>query len=667
MDSLIQSIEKEIERAQNNVRYLQLLIEPCNELTSVDSPADIPLKLPRIINTIRYIWLNSDFYNTVNLVTKLYRYVANQIIKFCCQKLNVSEIFNGNVSNQIKMANMSIDCCLYYKVIYEKISQMTGNEDWKLNDCLIFNHIDSFINRVHDFIEICEGIIIFSRKSTTENHPQLLFGGDRGPEFETICARIESTFEKGIAKIQRNSHSILNINEKNWLKLMREFREMTSNLEEIIDNLIINVFTRVENVEDGIYALACLHKFSTRNKLHKSFQRKVLSVWNLLANELSITNDQVVEDENEHLSYLPKVAGQVIQLKVNRMRLVRLRSLFEQNEWLPDSIDTAQILSNYKTIITKMEKTTQTLFDEWIQSLGVDIASKLNRLLLKRSLTHKGLFECNVDESIFTLFREARFFQMLGFGFPVHLNQFFSRERAIRFIYDSIIEMITSYNRILMSLSEMERLLLQPLIRICDKCIAPGALKIVWANEGLDIYINDCNKSIRDLNDFIRMYRQTNVQIVSSCERICEIVSVEIPKEKPRRLKEIEEMVQNYLNKQMLCIEHEFDRVCKLILTIPHEMDDIDIVSKDGRLGTDHLLPYIQYFLFTQIEDLWIEYVLKFDKLIEEALTISARESFRSIFCALNGNGILGPDSLIHVVLDVEDRMVITHFLHIYF
>lgn len=50
--------------------------------------------------------------------------------------------------------------------------------------------------------------------------------------------------------------------------------------------------------------------------------------------------------------------------------------------------------------------------------------------------------------------------------------------------------------------------------------------------------------------------------------------------------------------------------------------------------------------------------MFKFDKLIEEALTISARESFRSIFCTLNGNGILGPDPLIHVVLDVQDGMV---------
>ncbi|XP_055310759.1 dynein axonemal heavy chain 2 [Sitodiplosis mosellana] len=635
IDHLIGLVEKEIDRAQNNVRYLKLLIEPCSEITTADSPADIPMKLPRIINIIRFIWLNSGYFNTADLITKLFRYVGNQVIHFCRKTINVSAVFSGDATNQIKVANMSIDCCLYYKVIYEKISKQPGNEDWVLRHCMIFNHIDSFINRLHDFIEICGGIIIFSRKLATENHPQLEFGGDRGTEFEGTCERIESTFEKGIVKIKTNSHCILNINEKTWLKIMREFREMTSNLEEIIDNLIMNVFTRVENVEDGIYALACLQKFSTRDKLHKSFERKVSTVWNLFADDLSIVNDQVIADGNEHLSYVPTIAGQTIQFKVNRMRLIRLRSLFEQNEWLPESIDTAMILTNYKTMITKMERNTQTYYDGWVQSLGVDIASKLNRLLVKRSLTHKGLFECNVDESIFTIFREARFFQMLGFGFPVHLNQFFSRERAIRQIYDSIVEMITSYNRILMSLSETERLLLMPLIQISDKCIAPGALRLIWANEGLDVYISDCNKNIRDLSDFIHIYRQTNAKIVSTCERLCQIVAVEIPKGKPRQLDEIEQLVQTYLDKQTNNIEFEVDAVRKLILIIRDEMEDVE-----------------------SIQDLWTDYVFKFDKLIEEALTISARESFRSIFCTLNGNGILGPDPLIHVVLDVQDGMI---------
>lgn len=583
IERLIVNMDKEIERAQDNVRYLKLLIEPCNELWSAESPTDIPIKLPRIVNIIRFIWLNSKYFNSSDSITKLFRYVGNQIIQFCCQKINVAAIFGGDAQNQIKMANMSIDCCLYYKVIYENIAKMPSNENWSLKEYLIFNHLDSFINRVYDLIEICEGIIIFSRTIETENHPQLQFSGDRGFEFEGVCQRIETSFEKGIVKIKKLSHGILNINDKNWFKNMRNFREMTSSLEEIIDNLIINVFTQIHNVEDGIYALACLHRFSTRDKLHKSFERKVADVWNLFADELAMTNNELGDECDEHLSDLPVVSGRIIQLNVNRARLIRLRSLFEQNEWLPESIDTPKILSNFKTIISVMEKTAQTLFDEWIQSIGIDVISKLNRLLLKRSLTHSGLFECNIDESIFIIFQELRFFQMLGFRFPVHVNQFFTKERPIRLIYDAIIEMITAYNRILMSLSETERLLLRPLTQISDKCIAPAALRLTWSNDGLDVYISDCNKSIRDLSDFIRIYRQTNAKIVNNCEHLCEIIAVKIPNEKTRHLHEIEQMVQNHLEIQMVETSSQFSNVCQWILMIRDHMEDVESVSDDSQ------------------------------------------------------------------------------------
>lgn len=569
----------EIDRAQDNVRYLKLLIEPCNELWQAETPTEIPAKLPQIINTIRYIWLNSTCFNQAPSVTKLFRYVGNQIIQFCCRKIDVSAIFNGAAQDQIKMANMSIDCCIYYKLIYRKIAELPDNEDWlrSIDNGLVFNHVDSFIQRAYDLIEVCHGITIFSGKSSPA---QLEFGGDRGREFESVCGRIEARFDKAIAKIKRNSASILNINDKTWFKSKKEFREVTASLEEICDNLIINVFTRVDNMEDGIYALACLHRFSTRDKLYKTFKRKVADVWQMFGEEMSKTNDELGDESDENLSVLPEQAGRTACLNVNRYRLNRLKSLFKENVWLPpDSIDTEPISSNYKILIDVIQTTAQEQFTEWIQSLGVDIVSKLNRLLLRRSLTHSGLFECNIDDSIFTIFRESRFFRWLGFKFPVYLTQFFNRERSIRLIYDAIIEMITSYNRILMGLSEPERLLLKPMTQLCDKCIAPGSLRLTWATDGLDTYISDCNKAIRELSDFIRIYQQTNAKIVRSCERVCEICAVKIPNDKPRQLPEIEHLIGVTMNKQIACLSMEFGNVCKLILSIHDEIEEIETVS----------------------------------------------------------------------------------------
>lgn len=571
-------IDKEIERAQDNVRYLKLLIEPCNDLWLAETPADVPMKLPRILNIIRFIWLNSNYINNSDFIMKLFRYVGNQIIHFCCRKIDVTAIFNGDAQKQIKIANMSIDCCIYYKVMYEKFA---NRENWtSLQNYLIFNHLDLFINRTYDFIEICESVIIFSRKNATDNQPQLQFGGDRGTEFEYVCQNIEARFSKAIAKIKQISHGILNINDKTWHKSVQEFREITTHLEENVDNLINNVFTCVENIEDGIYALACFQRFSTRNKLHKTLERKVATVWNLFADEITMTDIELGKESAENLSVLPAVSERIIQLNVNHRRLERLKLLLEQSNWLPESIDSEKISSNYKSLVNVMVKTVQKRFDEWTQSLGVDILSKLNRLLLRRSLIHSGLFECNIDGSIFTIFREARFLRWLGFGFPVHLSQFFGRERTVRFAYDAIVGMITSYNRILVRLSATERSLLIPITKVCDKAIAPGSLRITWANEGLEGYINECNKCIQVLHDCIRIYEQTNAKIVSSCERLCEIVVVKIPNDKPRQLPEIEQLIQTHLEKQTKIISIEFENICKLILIIRDQVEDVDNVSQ---------------------------------------------------------------------------------------
>lgn len=576
LENIFKKIKQEIDRAKDNVKFLKLLIEPCNELSSVATPADIPLKLPRIINIIRYIWLNSQFYNTPEYSTKLYRYVGNQIIDYCRRKIAVEAIFNGDSLNQIQMTDLSIDCCLYYKVIFEKISTLPENGSWTLNQSLIFNHIDSFIKRAYDLIEICHGITVFSTKHSTRT--KLEFEGDRSEEFESTCQFIETTFEEGITKIQRISSSILNINDKSWTKQMQQFQEMTAHLDEMIDNLMLNVFTCVHNLDEGIYALACLHRFSNRANLKKSFERQVDAVWKLFGDEVTITNDEYAEDCENEDSPLPPNIRKAVYFHANRKRLMRLRELFEQNKWIPHSVDTPQILFFYNSVISKMQTEAQSLFDGWMQSLGIDTASKLNRLLVKRSLTHSGLFECNMDEYVLLIFKEARYFKQLGHAFPMHLTQFFGREPALAHTYHSVIDMIKSYNNILLSLSETERALLRPMTQICDKCIAPGALRLTWINEGADAYVSDCNRSIQELADFVKLYHHTNNEIANCCEKICEIVTVEIPKDKPRQLCEIEEIVQAHLDKQMANITLEIDNVRKFIKIIRIEMEDVEIV-----------------------------------------------------------------------------------------
>jgi dynein heavy chain len=64
-------------QAENNLQFLLVLKDPCHELADA-KPAEISRLLPRIINIIRVIWANSEYYNTNDRLTAMFRKVKAQ-------------------------------------------------------------------------------------------------------------------------------------------------------------------------------------------------------------------------------------------------------------------------------------------------------------------------------------------------------------------------------------------------------------------------------------------------------------------------------------------------------------------------------------------------------------------------------------------------------------
>jgi hypothetical protein len=72
--SLREAIQQESLAADDNLRCLGLLEEPCQRLAAA-SPAQIPGVLPAILHRIRAVWKFSRFYNTPHHIVGLLRKV----------------------------------------------------------------------------------------------------------------------------------------------------------------------------------------------------------------------------------------------------------------------------------------------------------------------------------------------------------------------------------------------------------------------------------------------------------------------------------------------------------------------------------------------------------------------------------------------------------------
>ena len=66
-------------KAKNCLLFLSTLSGPCTELANAE-PKDIPALLPRLLNTVRVIWMNSEHYQSRDRLTALLGKVCAHII-----------------------------------------------------------------------------------------------------------------------------------------------------------------------------------------------------------------------------------------------------------------------------------------------------------------------------------------------------------------------------------------------------------------------------------------------------------------------------------------------------------------------------------------------------------------------------------------------------------
>lgn len=191
---LSQLIQEGTVEAHDNLKFLSTMTDPCVALSQAEPKAIIEI-IPKILRCVRLIWANSKHYNSKERITSLLRKISNEIIRRCCAKISLEEIFHGDVHASVIGIQESINCGESWKTIYKStcahIARVT-KQIWDFDQSSIFAQIDAFVRRCRDLLEVCEGQIQFARKIPGGAVMEIpIFGGSRGHEiskryFESI-------------------------------------------------------------------------------------------------------------------------------------------------------------------------------------------------------------------------------------------------------------------------------------------------------------------------------------------------------------------------------------------------------------------------------------------------------------------------------------------------
>ena len=86
--------------------------------------------------------------------------VSSDIIKRCCSQISLDHVFEGHVEKSRTALQESIQCCTFWKDTYAHTSRVQNkfsSKGWVLDESSIFAHIDAFIQRCKDLLEVVLG------------------------------------------------------------------------------------------------------------------------------------------------------------------------------------------------------------------------------------------------------------------------------------------------------------------------------------------------------------------------------------------------------------------------------------------------------------------------------------------------------------------------------
>ncbi|XP_018363273.1 PREDICTED: dynein-1-beta heavy chain, flagellar inner arm I1 complex-like [Trachymyrmex cornetzi] len=384
-----------LKQAASNIMYLNILSEACKNLKC---PSEIEKPIMKILLLILFIWTESPFYNMSNNIEVLCEAISIQIVHQCKNYVNLQVILEGDTENGINILRKCISCCQIYKTIYNKVTKITAliksNSNWDVNEQLIFNYTDTFMQRCYDIIEICNTSTVFEKLcifrtvnivhhcmascalilSLSLSHARMhartiiidichihnfcrctnvgMIGGPNGIKYDACCRQIENLFSEILDEIKLIRYEILDVTKFSWLENMLNFRNFVMELESMIKNLIDCIFDEIKNIEEGIEAIYALQRFKHRESLRDLLSRKWVQVWEMFDKEIENCNDNMISCESYYTPF-QCYSKDVIMLCIKQYLERLFHIMIDMSDWIGDCAAETYILEQYKRMMCR--------------------------------------------------------------------------------------------------------------------------------------------------------------------------------------------------------------------------------------------------------------------------------------------------------------------------
>ncbi|KAF6211132.1 hypothetical protein GE061_014246, partial [Apolygus lucorum] len=603
-----------IDVANSNRSYLHLLLEPCKLLEEASELDAIPDVIPKILFVYKYIWANSPHYNSDELLIKQLMALSNQVVTKCKDTVNLRIVLDGKPRTGIKMFRKIVNCLDNFQTLYNRaitLHNQYHNKVWEVDTEKIFSQINTLKQRAEDVVNICEAMKTFGRIDEKITIKKPTFGWTRAKEFQKVIDLVEDKFNEHFMDVTKSQDSLIELHSNTWPGAMFSFREGLREIEVIVENLIDSIFTTVTNVEEGTEFLTILHHYSNSEQLRLTFEKRTTEVHRMFLKEIDESKKEVMNERRQYMRGTARYGGRAVVAHQKKQRLMLLYKMLEQAEWLPETALETEVRDNYNNLIADLNDYIDILFEKWIKSIPENFEQKNKRPLFAKSSTAPNLLAINLDKSMKDIAVECRFWLQIGKTLPQHIMSYFrKRYEHLSLLYNRVQALVFSHNRILLSLSNCEKLLFKEHLFFLRKQMAPGfSDQFHWANDTTTQYVEEATSFVTNMLDFVEDFKNCNYYIRDLCQEMACVKMIEI-----------ERGTDYSLGDFVDCLTKSREKAVKILADKFKLINDFLLVVGDGFVGTQK-----------KIKGYWVKYIESIDLLVEEAFLLCVRRSLKII------------------------------------
>eukprot|EP00163_Fabomonas_tropica_P009916 TRINITY_DN1985_c0_g1_i1.p1 TRINITY_DN1985_c0_g1~~TRINITY_DN1985_c0_g1_i1.p1 ORF type:complete len:4225 (-),score=1474.45 TRINITY_DN1985_c0_g1_i1:598-13272(-) len=375
--------------------------------------------------------------------------------------------------------------------------------------------LDSFLERVHDVLDLMQTIVQFNKLEKIE------IGGTKGRSLSTSVRQVFTDFQAALVHFHQIQYDIMDASVKQFDDDFYEFRSTIKELERRVGSVLNQGLDDCATVNAGFKLRDSFEGLLDRDIIQSNLEKKHMAMLKAFSDDLKQVQDIFLtrKDDPPMTNNMPKLSGSIFWCRGLIERIEGPMGKFKTlNKSILETEEAKDTFKTYQTITQSLKEHEENLYKAWVAESDSKAPEKLKQSLLTRD-EETRLLKVNFDPALVRLLREVKYLIQLDLKVPESAMAIYKRAENFRTQIGNLELIVHKYNNMLTTMLDVERPLFVQHLKDIDSSLEKGIGSLNWKSHGVGPFITQAMAAVNKASNVLLTLKSGVVEIQKILER----------------------------------------------------------------------------------------------------------------------------------------------------